>query len=127
MTTALQKDTSGTVAESTRQVNYIRPYYEVDEGEDSYEIRVFLPGVNKGGVDLSLEGDTLEITGTRTQKTPETWKIIRREQQIEDYQLQLQLNVKIDGGKISAKIDDGVLSLNLPKAEEIKPKTITIN
>ena len=68
MTTALQKDTSGTVGESTRQVNYIRPYYEVDEGEDSYDIRIFLPGVNKGGVDLSLESDTLEITGTRTQK-----------------------------------------------------------
>ncbi len=127
MTTALQKDKSGTVAESTRQVNYIRPYYEVDEGEDSYDIRIFLPGVNKGGVDLSLEGDTLEVTGTRTQKTPETWKTIRREQQFEDFQLQLQLNVKIDGGKITAKIEDGVLGLILPKAEEIKPKSITVN
>ena len=127
MTTALQIDTSGTVAESTRQVNYIRPYYEIDESEDSYDIRIFLPGVNKGGVDLSLEGDTLEITGTRTQKTSETWKTICREQQLEDFQLQLQLNVKIDGGKISAKIEDGVLGLNLPKAEEIKSKSITVN
>lgn len=127
MTTALQKDKNGTVAKSTRQVNYIRPYYEVDESEDSYDIRIFLPGVNKGGVDLSLEGDTLEITGTRTQKTPETWKTIRREQQFEDFQLQLQLNVKIDGGKITAKIEDGVLGLILPKAEEIKPKSITVN
>lgn len=127
MTTTLQKDTSGTVDESTRRVIYIRPYYEVDEGEDSYDIRISLPGVNKDGVDLSLEGDTLEITGTRTQKTPETWKTIRREQQFEDFQLQLQLTVKIDGGKISAKVEDGVLGLNLPKTEEIKPKSITVN
>ena len=127
MTTTLQKRQGGTVSEPTRQVNYLRPYYDVDERDDSFDIRIIVPGVDKGGVELSLEGDTLEITGTRTQNTPETWKIIRREQQIDDFRLQLQLNVRIDGEKISAKLEDGILNLNLPKAEEIKPKTITVN
>lgn len=127
MATALQKDKSETVNAPTRRVNYLRPYYEVDEREESFDIQIFLPGVNKRGVELSLEGDTLEITGTRSKTVSETWKTIRREQQFEDFRLQLQLNVKIDSGKISAKIEDGVLNLNLPKEEEIKPKSITVN
>lgn len=127
MTTTPQKCNSGTVREPTRQVNYLRPYYDVDERDDSFDIRVTLPGVDKSGVELSLEGDTIEIIGSRTQIKPETWKVIRREQQNGDFRLQLQLNVRINGEKISAKLEDGILNLNLPKAEEIKPKTITVN
>lgn len=69
MTTGIQKDTSKTIGQSTRQVNYIRPYYEINEREDNYDVKVFFPGVNKDGVNISLEGDTLEITGMQTQNT----------------------------------------------------------
>ena len=127
MTTGIQKDTSKTIGQSTRQVNYIRPYYEINEREDNYDVKVFLPGVNKDGVNISLEGDALEIIGIQTQKIPDTWKAILREQQLEDFRLQLQLNVKIDDGKIAAKIENGVLELNLPKSEGVKPKSITVN
>lgn len=126
MTTGIQKDTSKTIGQSTRQVNYIRPYYEINEREDNYDVKVFFPGVNKDGVNISLEDDTLEITGMQTQKIPDTWKAILREQQLEDFRLQLQLNVKIDDGKIAAKIENGVLELNLPKSEGVKPKSIAV-
>ena len=126
MTTGIQKDTSKTIGQSTRQVNYIRPYYEINEREDNYDVKVFFPGVNKDGVNISLEGDTLEITGMQTQKIPDTWKAILREQQLEDFRLQLQLNVKIDDGKIAAKIENGVLELNLPKSQGVKPKSIAV-
>ena len=126
MTTGIQKDTSKTIGQSTRQVNYIRPYYEINEREDNYDVKVFFPGVNKDGGNISLEDDTLEITGMQTQKIPDTWKAILREQQLEDFRLQLQLNVKIDDGKIAAKIENGVLELNLPKSEGVKPKSIAV-
>lgn len=67
----------------------------------------------------------LKLQGCK-HKIPDTWKAILREQQLEDFRLQLQLNVKIDDGKIAAKIENGVLELNLPKSEGVKPKSIAV-
>lgn len=104
-----------------------RPAYNIDENEHSYNVEVFIPGVSKAGVSVSLEDETLTIHATRNHdRTPDSWKPLRREIADADYRLQLEVNVPVDRDSISAQVEDGVLSLVLPKAEEAKPRQIAI-
>ncbi|MGB0263846.1 MAG: Hsp20/alpha crystallin family protein [Opitutales bacterium] len=104
-----------------------RPRYDVSETDDTFSIQVVMPGVSREAVDISIEAETLNITGTRTNRTPEDWRPLRRELPEGDYRLNLRLNVPVDASKIAAHVDAGVLDLSLPKAEEIKPRKIKIH
>ena len=115
-----------TPAKSTTQT-WRRPAYDVSENEDAFNVRVNLPGVSRGGVDISIEDETLRITGTRSGPTPEAWRPLRRELPEGDYRLELRLNVAVNEDKIKAKVEDGVLDLTLPKADEIKPRKIKVS
>ncbi|HNX05654.1 MAG TPA: Hsp20/alpha crystallin family protein [Opitutales bacterium] len=103
----------------------IRPSYESTERADAYEVRIRMPGVRKEGVSIALHGDELIVGGAKA-PTPEGWRALRREIPDSNYALTLGLNVEIDGEKISAKVEDGVLTLTLPKAEKAKPRQISI-
>lgn len=114
---------TNTAAVETRK---IRPYYESSEKDDAYEVRVWMPGVNRSGINISLENDELNISGKRASAVPAGWRAISRESGDEDYELRLALNVEIDGDKIEARTEDGILCLTLPKAETVKPRRIAI-
>jgi HSP20 family protein len=107
--------------------NWQRPLYDVSENKDAFNVRVNLPGVGRDGVDISLEEDTLTVVGTRTTQVPEAWRPLRREINTGDYRLSLRLNVPVNEAKIHARVEDGVLDLSLPKADEIKPRKIQIS
>jgi HSP20 family protein len=119
-------DTKVSPAKSQTQ-NWRRPAYDVSENEDAFNVRVNLPGVSRDGVDISIEDETLSITGTRSGKAPEGWRPLRRELPVGDYRLELRLNVAVNEDKIKAKVENGVLDLTLPKADEIKPRKIKIS
>jgi HSP20 family protein len=88
---------------------------------------VNLPGVSRDGVDISLKDGTLNIAGSREHGVPEGWRPLRRELPKGDYRLSLRLNVEVNESEISAKVEDGVLDLTLPKADEVKPRRIEVN
>ncbi len=104
-----------------------RPQYDVTENEDAFNVRVSLPGVSRDGVDISVEGEALSITGTRMADLPQGWRPLRREILQGDYRLNLRLNVAINEAKIVAHVEDGILDLTLPKADEVKPRKIKIS
>lgn len=104
-----------------------RPRYDVVESGDAFSVCVTLPGVNRAGVDISIEDDTLTIVGTRSSPLPEGWRPLRRELSEGDYRLSMRLNVAINEAKISARVEDGVLELTLPKADEVKPRKIQVS
>jgi HSP20 family protein len=115
------------VQTAQRQV-YRKPWFTSSESEDGYLVEVYVPGVNKSGVEIAFEEDTLDITARRTaSKAPDGWKALRREIPHEDYRLRLHLNVPVAADKISARVEDGVLTLELPKAEEAKPRKIAVS
>lgn len=116
---------AGSTEAQTR--HWRRPAYEVTEEAERFHIRVQLPGVNRSGVDISIEEELLCIEGTRNQTLPETWRPLRRELPLGDYRLQLRLNVPINEAAIEAKVIDGVLDLTLPKADEVKPRKIQVS
>jgi HSP20 family protein len=104
-----------------------RPAYDVSENPDAFNVRVNLPGVNREGIDISIEDETLSITGTRASAVPEGWRPLRREVPEGDYRLNLRLNVPVNDEKIKARVEDGVLDLTLPKADEVKPRKIKVS
>lgn len=104
-----------------------RPFYDVSEGNNQYEIRVVMPGVGKDGVRVAQHGRFLEIEGTRVHQPKEDWRPILSELSWDDYHLTLELNVPVDEQSIGAHLEDGVLQLTVPKSEESKPRKIEVN
>lgn len=104
-----------------------RPAYDVSENTNEFHVRLHLPGVSRDGVDISIEDETLRIVGTRTENVPDDWRPLRRELPSGDYRLELRLNVPVNEAKIKAKVEDGVLDLTLPKADEVKPRKIKVS
>ncbi|MGC6424505.1 MAG: Hsp20/alpha crystallin family protein [Lentimonas sp.] len=113
--------------QTTQRRNWRRPHYDVSEDEEAFNVRVTLPGVNREGVDISVEDDTLTVVGTRTNQLPEGWRPLRRELADGEYRLSLHLNVAINEAKIRAKVADGILELTLPKADAVKPRKIEVS
>lgn len=109
------------------QRTWRRPAYDVSENTDAFKVRVLLPGVKRDHVDISIEEETLNITGTRLAARPEGWQPLRRELPDGDYRLNLRLNVPVNEAGIKAQVENGVLDLTLPKADEIKPRKIKVS
>lgn len=107
------------------QTNYLRPPVNIFETKDSYVLESEMPGVNKGGLDITVEGNELVISGHRTDGEL-SGDIFYRESRPWDYRRVFDLDPSIDTSKISAKMYQGVLTLTLPKADEVKPKKIKV-
>jgi HSP20 family protein len=120
----LARDGNGTQSNQ----RWLRPRYDVkqlDSGD--YTLRVWMPGASKESVSIALEKDTLLICGHREQFRQDGWTPVLQELPEGDYRLSLMLNMSIDGDRIKAHVEDGILTLDLPVAEEAKPREITIN
>ena len=115
-----------TTAGAAERHAFWRPWYRVENGKEEHKLLVAMPGVPKNGVEVALDGDQLTITGHRTHSVPETWKPVFTEVGHRDYRLIVRLNVEVDENKISAHVEDGMLTLTMPVKEEAKPRTIAI-
>ncbi|MBE7494805.1 MAG: Hsp20/alpha crystallin family protein [Verrucomicrobiaceae bacterium] len=104
-----------------------KPLYNVNGSADAYEVRVELPGVPKSGVKLDLDDNILTVRGERASNVPEGMKTLHRELSPLNYLLRLRLNTPVDEDKMTAKLEDGVLTITLPIKEAAKPRQITVN
>ena len=89
-------------------------------------LQVEMPGVNKDGLEISVENNDLTIIGRRSLPTVEG-TLIHHESRRENYRRTFELDPSIDADKINAKIDQGVVTLTLPKAERVKPRKINVS
>jgi HSP20 family protein len=103
----------------------VSPRVNILETKDGYVLEAEMPGVAKEGLGISLEDNQLTITGRR-QPEPAV-NLLYRESNPADYRRVFELDPAIETGKISAQIEQGVLTLTLPKAEKIKARRITVN
>ena len=108
------------------QEQFIAPVATVMENGDGYTLQVEMPGVNKEGLEMWVENNELTIIGRRTPPTI-SGTIIHRESRRENFRRAFELDPSIDSAKISATIEQGVLTLTLPKAEQVKPRKITVS
>jgi HSP20 family molecular chaperone IbpA len=106
------------------QEQYVTPPVDIYETHDGLAVKADLPGVSKEGLDVRVENNVLTIRGKAAHVAP--GEPIYREYGLVNFFRQFELNEKVDQLKISAELKNGVLTLNLPKAEEAKPKRIDI-
>jgi HSP20 family protein len=104
---------------------FIAPVATVLENADGYTLEVEMPGVSKENLEMWVENNELTILGRRTMPTTEG-TLIHRESRPENFRRSFEIDPSIDTGKISATIDQGVVTLILPKAEQVKPRKITV-
>ena len=105
---------------------FVAPPASVIEAGDGYKLEVEMPGVNKDGLDISIENNELTIVGRRSLPVVEG-TLIHHESRPENFRRTFEIDPSIDAEKISAKIDQGLVTLTLPKAEHVKPRKITVS
>lgn len=93
--------------------------------DDAFVITAYLPGIKPEDVEITFEGEELTIRG-KYQPLPEGVTPIKRELFHGAFERRLTFNVPVNIGGIEAVHEHGVLTLTVPKAEEIKPKQIKI-
>ena len=124
MSTTLQKENRNTT--ETRPQNFVAPEVNIFETKDGYVLEAELPGVAKDGLEITLEDNELTIVGHRKHET-QPGETLFQESREADYRRVFELDPAIDSGKISAKIEQGVLTLTLPKSEKVKPRKIAVD
>ena len=123
MNTLVRENRDGDVRQTEQ---FAAPSASVIEDRDGYVLEVEMPGVNKEGLEISVENNELTIVGRRSWPAIEG-TLIHRESRPENYRRTFELDPSIDADKISAKIDRGVATLTLPKAEHVKPRKIAVS
>jgi len=108
-----------------QQRGYLHPPVNVVETKDGYILEAEMPGVGKDGLEVLLEDNELTIVGHRKTNVDGAQPLYR-ESVDRDFRRSFVLDPTIDTAKINAKMNHGVLTLNLPKAEKVKPRKISV-
>ena len=106
--------------------NYVAPEVNIVETRDGYVLEAEMPGVSKEGLEITLEGNEITIVGHRNNEVASGTPLFRERAQA-DYRRVFELDPAIDTARIAAKMDQGVLSLTLPKSESVKPRKIAVD
>jgi len=112
--------------ESTTQARRFHPVTDIFETQDALKVVLEMPGVDKGSVEVRVENDVLTIDGQVDFSKYEGLSPVYTEYNVGNYTRSFQLSNKIDQERISADLQDGVVTLVLPKAERAKPRKITV-
>ena len=112
--------------EATIPVRQFLPNTDIYETETALTVVLEMPGVEKTNVEVAVEGGVLKVYGQIDFSKYEGLQPIYTEYNIGHYARSFRLSSKIDQTKIEAQMNDGVLSLVLPKVEEAKPRAISV-
>jgi HSP20 family protein len=103
------------------------PAVDIHENDDSYSVKVDLPGVSKDDIQVDLHDSTLTIKGEKKfEDNISRYNYLRVERAYGTFVRSFTLPQSVDADKIQATYKDGVLELTIPKKEEAKPKQIQI-
>ncbi len=107
------------------RVSYVTPLANIVETSDGYVLEAEMPGVPKDGLEITVENGELTILGHRA-PVDSKGTTLHRESRAQDYRRVFEIDVSIDTAHVTAKIDNGVLTLHLPKADAVKPRRIAV-
>jgi len=113
--------------ETTIPTRLFVPAADIYEAPDALTVILEMPGVEKSNVSISVEDGVLSVEGRLDLSKYQGLQPLYTEYNIGHYSRSFRLSSKIDQSKIAAEMKDGVLSLQLPKVEQAKPRTIQIN
>lgn len=97
------------------------------ETPEAYRLELPLPGVKAGDVEITVQDNRLTVKAQRRWETPQNATPIWRAFESGEMQQTVTLPGEVNAGAVEADLHDGVLCLDLPKAESARPRTITVN
>jgi len=104
------------------------PALDVYDEKDNFVVKAELPGLKKEDIDINVHNGVLTISGERKHEAEkEEGQTFRSERYFGRFQRSVTLPAAVQVDKIKASYKDGVLTIDLPKAEEAKPKQIAID
>jgi HSP20 family protein len=104
------------------------PALDLYQSNDNVIAVVELPGMRKEDIEISLHDGTLTISGERRRENSSNdEKAERTERYIGTFRRSIALPTRVDANQVSATYRDGILTVTLPKAEEVKPKQIQVS
>jgi HSP20 family protein len=122
----LQKEHRAPADGVQNRVEYVAPEVNIFETKDGYVLEAEMPGVNKDGLEVTLEGNEITIVGRRSSEAV-PGEVLFSECSKADFRRVFDLDPAIDTTKIAARMNQGVLTLTLPKSEQVKPRKITVD
>ena len=106
----------------------LTPPIDVHETADEIVVTAVLPGLRAEDVDITMTGQTLVLRGEfKADESVNREQYLYRERRYGSFSRSLQLPVRVEGDRAEATFIDGILTLRIPKAEEVKPRQIRIN
>lgn len=100
---------------------------DVSESDNEYQVEASLPGIDPEDLEITYTGNTLTIKGeTKSESEKEGARYHMRERRFGSFSRSITLPSTVDASKIEANYEKGVLKLQIPKAEEAKPKRIEV-
>jgi HSP20 family protein len=113
--------------EKTTPGRYFVPSADIYETNDALTVVMEMPGVDRNHLDISLENDVLKVDGRIDFAKYEGMEPVYTEYNVGHYTRSFTLSNRIDQERIGAQLEDGVLTLTLPKAAEARTRRIPIS
>lgn len=100
---------------------------DVIADSDSFTIKALLPGINADDLDIQIVNEIVTISGEIIAEREENATYLLAERPSGRFHRVITLPTPLNPAKVEANLDNGVLTLEIPKAEEAKPRTIKVN
>lgn len=107
-------------------LGYSWPLVNLYDNGSELVLSAAAPGLSKEDLELTITGDTLALSGRRTVTVPEGYSVHRQERGNVEFARSFALPAKVNPEKIAATVKDGMLTITMAKAEEAKPRQITV-
>ena len=117
----VEKKTEGTIP-----ARVFVPVTDIFETPEALTVVLEMPGVDRNSIEANVENDIVTIEGRIDFTKYEGMQPVYTEYNVGHYARSFQISNKIDQGKISAEMNDGVVTLVLPKAEQAKARRIKV-
>src|SRR3954463_14137608 len=115
MNTAVENQAQGQLRRQGDD-RFVIPPANISANENEYLVEVEMPGVDKSGLEITVEGSELTITGHRKTEVPQG-ELCYCESALANFRRMFELGPDVDTSKIQAQMEQGVLKLRLPKSE----------
>jgi HSP20 family molecular chaperone IbpA len=116
----------GVVRETRESERPIRPPVDIFEDSTGITVHADMPGVSRDRLDIHVDNDTLSIEGRAEIPMPEGMEALHADVRSTRYQRSFTLSSELEAGKVEATLNDGVLTLRIPRREEHKPRKIEV-
>ncbi len=121
-----EKKEVATKSEKTLPARFYTPVTDIYETDEALTVVMEMPGVEKKSLDVHVENDVLRVEGRIDTSKYEGLTPLYSEYNVGHFARSFTLSSKIDANRINAAVEDGVLTLKVPKVEEARPRRIPI-